>query len=151
PRRQRLPPAGKARRLVVGEAVGRRRREPCTGAERLARRERRPWLRADGAVDGCGESLREGRVGEGPARTGAREDRRTVSGEAELPLEPVAQVLQLGDHVVAPIVTAIQAVEVLPQVHADDDGAAGGKRACDVVAGGAPALAVGEQENERGG
>jgi hypothetical protein len=66
--------------------------------------------------------LREARIRERPARADAGEQRRAVSGEAELALELVGELFDLGDHVVTAIVARREPVQVRGQIHVDHCG-----------------------------
>ncbi|MFN8640844.1 MAG: hypothetical protein U0802_03985 [Candidatus Binatia bacterium] len=81
-----------------------------------------------------------------PARIG-----RAVAGEGEVALQAFAEILDLGDQVVAAVVAGGEAAQVLRQVDADHRDALAGVGAGDAVEGRRPAVAVGEHEHHAGG
>ena len=127
--RRHQPPAGQARR--DGRRRSRRPQPASLGAPAQSGtrvRERRRRVDAHRAGDRRRRRLRQRRIGERAAGADAGEDRRAVAGKAEVALQALAEILDLGDQVVAAVVAGREAAQVLRQVDADHGHAVAGQR-----------------------
>ena len=126
------------------------RKPPCGSRVAGAPGQRGTFVTRAGAGDGRRRRLRERRVRQRCARADAGEERRAIDRNVGLALEAMAQVLDLGDDVVAAVIAGHEAAEIAAKIHPDDEGVARRETLRDTLERCVPPVYVGEEEHDAG-
>src|SRR5207253_2405987 len=155
-RGRRVAPARGADPPRTGERHPGRVAKPArrVRCRRRARTERHPGGEGRSGID-PGRSgdrgrrgLRERRVGEGGPCPEPGQHGRAIAEEVRLALEAVAQLLEVGDDVVAAVGAAREGVEVAPEVNPHDGRSARHETASDLLERRTPASGIREEEDQ---